>query len=220
MGVHKQWHAKLHCRGRGCLLRLLGAAILWRQWRCFCPLCRTRVRPSFSLSHLTHELMFQKFENPIAAQMKEHNGQIAQLHADLDRVRAEEEQKGHGAGDVRRWNGIRNVVEARALLLTLFKAACDHKCVSQFGVGPLLGGCCLLGPQRQAVGGFGGARSVALLLSLMPWPTPVYALVVGFYRRRCGCSAQCWHRHTAAPFFHRAKRQRSRRRKWKPRRRC
>lgn len=62
-----------------------------------------------------------------ALQMKEHNVQIQDLQLALEKVKADDEQRGQGANDVKRWNGIRNVVEARSLLLTLFKSACEHK---------------------------------------------------------------------------------------------
>jgi hypothetical protein len=46
-------------------------------------------------------------------------------------AKQEEESKGAGAADVRRWTGVRNIVEARELLRTLFKVASDAK--SQVG---------------------------------------------------------------------------------------
>ena len=39
----------------------------------------------------------------------------------------EEESRGGGAADVKRWNGLRTAIEARELLRTLFRIACDHK---------------------------------------------------------------------------------------------
>jgi len=50
-----------------------------------------------------------------------------ELQLQWERARQEEESRGAGAADVKRWTGIRNVVEGRELLRTLFKTACDHK---------------------------------------------------------------------------------------------
>jgi hypothetical protein len=50
-----------------------------------------------------------------------------ELSGQWERARAEEESRGAGALDVKRWTGIRNVVEGRELLRTLFKVAADTK---------------------------------------------------------------------------------------------
>jgi hypothetical protein len=50
-----------------------------------------------------------------------------ELQTQWERARQEEESRGAGAADVRRWTGIRNVVEGRELLRTLFKVASDQK---------------------------------------------------------------------------------------------
>jgi hypothetical protein len=54
-------------------------------------------------------------------------------------AKQEEESKGAGAADVRRWTGVRNIVEARELLRTLFKVASDAK--GQVGGRLIVGGC-------------------------------------------------------------------------------
>ncbi|KAI8464754.1 MAG: hypothetical protein J3K34DRAFT_525930 [Monoraphidium minutum] len=65
----------------------------------------------------------QRMEDDI----EKHNDAIKELQAQWERARQEEESRGAGAADVRRWTGIRNVIEGRELLRTLFKVASDHK---------------------------------------------------------------------------------------------
>ena len=43
------------------------------------------------------------------------------------KAKAEEESRGQGAADARRWNGLRTIVEARALLKTAFRCASTLK---------------------------------------------------------------------------------------------
>ena len=43
------------------------------------------------------------------------------------KAKSDEENKGGGAADARRWNGLRNVVESRALLKTAFRTASTLK---------------------------------------------------------------------------------------------
>ncbi len=43
------------------------------------------------------------------------------------KAKAEEENRGQGAADARRWNGLRTIVEARALLKTAFRCASTLK---------------------------------------------------------------------------------------------
>lgn len=50
-----------------------------------------------------------------------------ELQEQWERVRAEEQSRGAGAADVRRWTGIRNIVEAREMLRTLFISACTQR---------------------------------------------------------------------------------------------
>eukprot|EP00198_Chlamydomonas_reinhardtii_P003876 XP_001693212.1 kinesin family member heavy chain [Chlamydomonas reinhardtii] len=59
-----------------------------------------------------------------------HNGQIGDLQAQWERQKAEEEGRGGGALDARRWVGLRNVVECRELLRTLFRLLVESKCLS------------------------------------------------------------------------------------------
>ncbi|KAG2444138.1 hypothetical protein HYH02_009078 [Chlamydomonas schloesseri] len=59
-----------------------------------------------------------------------HNAQISDLQAQWERQKAEEEGRGGGALDVRRWAGLRNVVECRELLRTLFRLLVESKCLS------------------------------------------------------------------------------------------
>ena len=60
-------------------------------------------------------------------QLEEHNSQIKELQAAWEAAKLEEESRGGGAADVKRWNGLRTAMEARELLRTLFRIACDHK---------------------------------------------------------------------------------------------
>ena len=53
--------------------------------------------------------------------------QILEMQQTLMRAKTEEEQKGQGAADARRWNGLRNVAEARTMLRTVFRTASGHK---------------------------------------------------------------------------------------------
>lgn len=43
------------------------------------------------------------------------------------KAKAEEEQKSQLASDARRWNGLKTIVEARALLKSIFKVATNQK---------------------------------------------------------------------------------------------
>jgi hypothetical protein len=63
-----------------------------------------------------------------------------ELQLQWERARQEEESRGAGAADARRWTGIRNVVEGRELLRTLFKVASDHKAAVSHTQGPEAGG--------------------------------------------------------------------------------
>lgn len=60
-------------------------------------------------------------------QISYHNGQINELQAQWERQKAEEESRGGGALDVRRWTGIKSAVEARELLRTLFRLSVEFK---------------------------------------------------------------------------------------------
>lgn len=64
---------------------------------------------------------------PCVMQVSYHNGQIGDLQAQWERQKAEEEGRGGGALDARRWVGLRNVVECRELLRTLFRLLVESK---------------------------------------------------------------------------------------------
>ena len=53
--------------------------------------------------------------------------QILLTQQQLMKAKSDEENKGGGAADARRWNGLRNVVESRALLKTAFRTASTLK---------------------------------------------------------------------------------------------
>jgi hypothetical protein len=52
---------------------------------------------------------------------------LQELQEQWERARADEQSRGAGAADVKRWTGIRNIIEARELLRTLFMCACAQK---------------------------------------------------------------------------------------------
>jgi hypothetical protein len=54
-------------------------------------------------------------------------GALQELQEQWERARADEQSRGAGAADVKRWTGIRNIIEARELLRTLFMCACAQK---------------------------------------------------------------------------------------------
>lgn len=64
---------------------------------------------------------------PFYLQLEEHNSQITELQGAWERAKEEEEGRGGGAADARRWTGVRSGVEARELLRTVFRVACDYK---------------------------------------------------------------------------------------------
>lgn len=53
--------------------------------------------------------------------------QILDTQQQLMKAKAEEEQKSQSASDARRWNGLKTMVEARALLKSIFKVASSQK---------------------------------------------------------------------------------------------
>ncbi|GIL89421.1 hypothetical protein Vretifemale_17223 [Volvox reticuliferus] len=59
-----------------------------------------------------------------------HNEQITELQADWERQKTEEESRGGGALDIRRWAGLRSVAECRELLRTLFRMSIESKTLS------------------------------------------------------------------------------------------
>ncbi|KAK9846882.1 hypothetical protein WJX84_000810 [Apatococcus fuscideae] len=63
----------------------------------------------------------------LQAAIRQHSNQILEMQQTLLRAKTEEEQKGQGAADARRWNGLRNVAEARTMLRTVFRTASGHK---------------------------------------------------------------------------------------------
>lgn len=53
--------------------------------------------------------------------------QIQDYQLQLMKVKQNEEERGGGAANARRWNGLRTIVEARAMLKTVFRSASQHK---------------------------------------------------------------------------------------------
>ncbi|GAB4822357.1 hypothetical protein N2152v2_009403 [Parachlorella kessleri] len=70
-------------------------------------------------------LLRQKQE--LNRQLDLHSKQIQEFQLQLMKVKQNEEEKGGGAADARRWNGLRTIVEARAMLKTVFRSASQHK---------------------------------------------------------------------------------------------
>lgn len=64
---------------------------------------------------------------PACMQVASHNASISDLQAQWEAAKADEEGRGGGAVDARRWVGVRNVVESRDLLRTLFRLSSDMK---------------------------------------------------------------------------------------------
>ncbi|GLC45179.1 hypothetical protein PLESTB_000427200 [Pleodorina starrii] len=56
-----------------------------------------------------------------------HNDQITEMQHNWERQKAEEESRGGGALDVRRWAGLRNVAECREVLRILFRMSVESK---------------------------------------------------------------------------------------------
>ena len=65
----------------------------------------------------------------VSVQLREHSQQIEELQAAWEGAKKEEEQRGGGAADSKRWVGVRTADEARDLLRTVFRVACDQKWV-------------------------------------------------------------------------------------------
>ncbi len=60
-------------------------------------------------------------------QLADHNAQIQEYQAAWERAKSEEEGRGGGAVDAKRWLLVRGLPEARELLRSVFRVACDHK---------------------------------------------------------------------------------------------
>lgn len=71
-------------------------------------------------------------------QLLEHNNQIEELQRAWELAKADDEGRGAGAADVKRWAGIRHVTEAKELLKALFRTACDHKYGTPSGAAALV----------------------------------------------------------------------------------
>ena len=73
----------------------------------------------------THQTL-QKRKSELEAKIAHHSSQIAEVQKMYEQARGSEERTG-SVNDVKRWNGIRTVAEARSLLKILFKLASDQK---------------------------------------------------------------------------------------------
>lgn len=85
------------------------------------------VRPPLPPANIAGRARLVERKAQLEAQVKEHNQQIVELQAAWEKAKQEEENKGGGAADAKRWTGVRNAIEARELLRTVFRIACDHK---------------------------------------------------------------------------------------------
>lgn len=76
------------------------------------------------LAEIQQTLLSRKAE--LEVKISHHSSQIAEVQRMYDQARVTEERTG-AVTDVKRWNGIRTVTEARGLLKILFKIASDQK---------------------------------------------------------------------------------------------
>eukprot|EP00879_Flechtneria_rotunda_P010714 GHRR01011196.1.p1 GENE.GHRR01011196.1~~GHRR01011196.1.p1 ORF type:complete len:1304 (+),score=608.99 GHRR01011196.1:374-4285(+) len=76
---------------------------------------------------LPREEVLQQEANNLQAEIHKHSKNIKELQEQWERARADEQSRGAGAANVKRWTGIRNIVEARELLRTLFMSACSQR---------------------------------------------------------------------------------------------
>ncbi|KAF8064520.1 KIN4A [Scenedesmus sp. PABB004] len=76
---------------------------------------------------LPREEVLQQDAARLQAAIEQHSANVKELQEQWERARSDEQSRGAGAADVKRWTGIRNIVEARELLRTLFLCACAQK---------------------------------------------------------------------------------------------
>ncbi|WIA39358.1 hypothetical protein OEZ86_005467 [Tetradesmus obliquus] len=76
---------------------------------------------------LPREEVLQQEAARLQAAIDKHSANVKELQEQWERARADEQSRGAGAADVKRWTGIRNIIEARELLRTLFMCACAQK---------------------------------------------------------------------------------------------
>eukprot|EP00798_Chlamydomonas_sp_ICE-L_P008275 gene8275-1544_t len=85
------------------------------------PMAQGMLKPGETREKLLEHKAFLEKE------LLEHNNQIEELQRAWELAKADDEGRGAGAADVKRWAGIRHVTEAKELLKALFRTACDHK---------------------------------------------------------------------------------------------
>lgn len=71
----------------------------------------------------------------LLAQSELHSKAFEAAQGRLMEARQAEEARGGVPADAKRWNGVRTVVQARALLKTLFRSASQHKAQVRAGQG-------------------------------------------------------------------------------------
>ncbi len=101
-------------------------------------LCEARTEDDLSVGFCCHEFCCARC------------AQIGDVMARLCAARTEDEARGGGAADARRWTALRSPVESRAMLKTVFRAAADH--AAQVGaLGSLLKRTMPQAPQRHGL---------------------------------------------------------------------
>eukprot|EP00887_Chlorella_sp_A99_P003111 scaffold9.g3111.t1 len=83
-------------------------------------------KPGGSPSQPSEERLLQQ-KAKLQEEMEARSKSIQELQLQLMRAKQSEEERGGGAADARRWAGLRNAAEARALLKTVFRVASQQK---------------------------------------------------------------------------------------------
>jgi hypothetical protein len=83
-----------------------------------------------ALAGLPREGLFSR-KTELLRHLDTHSSQIQDLQLQLVKARAEEEERGQGAADAKRWTNLKNVGEARVLLQSVFQAASQQRAAVQ-----------------------------------------------------------------------------------------
>lgn len=83
-----------------------------------------------ALAGLPREGLFSR-KTELMRQLDTHSSQIQDLQLQLVKARADEEERGQGAADAKRWTNLKNVGEARVLLQSVFQAASQQRAAVQ-----------------------------------------------------------------------------------------
>jgi kinesin family protein 4/21/27 len=83
-----------------------------------------------ALAGLPREGLFSR-KTELLRHLDTHSSQIQDLQLQLVKARAEEEERGQGAADAKRWTNLKNVGEAKMLLQSVFQAASQQRAAVQ-----------------------------------------------------------------------------------------